>query len=38
MTGQLLKIILILFGIWLILDEFYGKKNLEKFINMVVTK
>jgi len=36
MEKQLLQIILILGGIWILLDEIYGKKNLEKFIKMVV--
>jgi hypothetical protein len=36
LQSQLIKIIIILGGVWVLLDEIYGKKNLEKFIKMVV--
>jgi len=36
MQKQLLQIIIILGGLWVILDEIYGKKNLEKFIKLVI--
>jgi hypothetical protein len=36
MQNQIIKLILICGGIWLILDAIYGEKRIEKFINKVV--
>jgi len=37
MERQLFFLLIILFGIWLILDDVYGSKRLEEFIKKIET-